>query len=211
MGDGDIYYTLDGSEPTSASSKYEAPVKIKEDATIKAVVVRPTGNSRVFSEKINFSKSTAKPVTLRVAPSRGYEFNGGPELTDGLTGDTNYKTGRWLGFQGKDLDAAIDLKQPVEISKVSFNTNVVKGDWIMGAAGITVKVSEDGQNFKEVATKVIPSLKQSDKDGIYSQEITFAPVKARYVEVIIKSDKLPAWHGGAGNPAYLFVDEIIIQ
>ena len=211
MGDGDIYYTLDGSEPTSASNKYEAPVKIKEDGTIKAVVVRPSGNSRVFSEKINFSKSTAKPVTLRVAPSKGYDFNGGVELTDGLTGDENYKTGRWLGFQGKDLDAAIDLKQPIEISKVAFNTNAVKGDWIMGAAGVTVKVSEDGQNFKEVATKVIPSLKQSDKDGIYPQEITFAPVKARYVEVIIKSDKLPAWHGGAGNPAYLFVDEIIIQ
>ena len=211
MGDGDIYYTLDGSEPTSASNKYEAPVKIKENATIKAVVVRPTGNSRVFSEKITFSKSTAKPVTLRVAPSKGYEFKGGPEMADGLIGDSNYKTGRWLGFQGKDLDAAIDLKQPVEISKVSFNTNVVKGDWIMGAAGVTVKVSEDGKNFKEVVSKTIPSLKQSDKDGIYPQEVTFAPVKARYVEVIIKSDKLPAWHGGAGNPAYLFVDEISIQ
>ncbi len=211
MGDGDIYYTLDGSEPTSASNKYDTPVRIKENATIKAVVVRPAGNSRVFSEKITFSKSTAKPVTLRVAPSRGYEFKGGPEMTDGLTGDTNYKTGRWLGFQGKDLDAAIDLKQPVEISQVAFNTNVVKGDWIMGAAGVTVKVSEDGKNFKEVVSKTIPSLKQSDKDGIYPQEVTFAPVKARYVEVIIKSDKLPAWHGGAGNPAYLFVDEIIIQ
>lgn len=211
MGDGDIYYTLDGSEPTSASNKYDTPVRIKDNATIKAVVVRPAGNSRVFSEKITFSKSTAKPVTLRVAPSRGYEFKGGPEMTDGLTGDTNYKTGRWLGFQGKDLDAAIDLKQPVEISQVAFNTNVVKGDWIMGAAGVTVKVSEDGKNFKEIVSKTIPSLKQSDKDGIYPQEITFAPVKARYVEVIIKSDKLPAWHGGAGNPAYLFVDEIIIQ
>ena len=211
MGDGDIYYTLDGSEPTSASNKYEAPVKIKENATIKAVVVRPAGNSRVFSEKITFSKSTAKPVTLRVAPSKGYEFKGGPEMADGLIGDSNYKTGRWLGFQGKDLDAAIDLKQPVEISKVSFNTNVVKGDWIMGAAGVTVKVSEDGKNFKEVVSKTIPSLKQSDKGGIYPQEVTFAPVKARYVEVIIKSDKLPAWHGGAGNPAYLFVDEISIQ
>ena len=211
MGDGDIYYTLDGSEPTSASNKYDTPVRIKENATIKAVVVRPAGNSRVFSEKITFSKSTAKPVTLRVAPSRGYEFKGGPEMTDGLTGDTNYKTGRWLGFQGKDLDAAIDLKQPVEISQVAFNTNVVKGDWIMGTAGVTVKVSEDGKNFKEVVSKTIPSLKQSDKDGIYPQEVTFAPVKARYVEVIIKSDKLPAWHGGAGNPAYLFVDEILIQ
>ena len=211
MGDGDIYYTLDGSEPTSASNKYEAPVKIKENATIKAVVGRPAGNSRVFSKKITCSKSTAKPVTLRVAPSKGYEFKGGPEMADGLIGDSNYKTGRWLGFQGKDLDAAIDLKQPVEISKVSFNTNVVKGDWIMGAAGVTVKVSEDGKNFKEVVSKTIPSLKQSDKDGIYPQEVTFAPVKARYVEVIIKSDKLPAWHGGAGNPAYLFVDEISIQ
>ena len=107
-------------------------------------------------------------------------------MTDGLTGDTNYKTGRWLGFQEKDLDAAIDLKQPVEISKVAFNTNVVKGDWIMGAAGVTVKVSEDGKNFREVVSKTIPSLKQTDKDGIYPQEITFDPVKARYVEVIIK-------------------------
>ena len=107
----------------------------------------------------------AKPVTLKVAPSRGYDFNGGPELTDGLSGNDNYKTGRWLGFQGKDLDAVIDLKEPTEFSKVSFNTNVVKGDWIMGTAGVTVKVSDDGQNFKEVAYKVIPSLGKDDKIG----------------------------------------------
>ena len=35
-------------------------------------------------------------------------------------------------------------------------------------------------------------------------------VKARYVEVIINSSKLPKWHGGAGSPAFLFVDEIEI-
>ena len=109
------------------------------------------------------------------------------------------------------MDAVIDLKEPTEFSKVSFNTNVVKGDWIMGAAGVTVKVSDDGQNFKEVASKTIPSLGKNDKDGLYPQEISFSPVKARYVEVIIKSDKLPSWHGGAGNPAFLFVDEINLQ
>ena len=211
MGSGDIRYTLDGSEPSANSLLYEAPLKIKEDADIRAVVVRPNGNSRVFSETIHFNKATAKPVTLLVPPSRGYSFNGAPVLTDGLTGDGNYKTGRWLGFQGVDLDAAIDLQKPTEISKVSFNTNVVKGDWIMGATGVTVKVSEDGQTFKEIATEAIPSLKADDKDGIYPHELTFSPVKARYVEVIIKSDKLPAWHGGAGNAAFLFVDEINIE
>ena len=211
MGNGDIRYTLDGSEPSANSLLYEAPLKIKEDADIRAVVVRPNGNSRVFSETIHFNKATSKPVTLLVPPSRGYSFNGAPVLTDGLTGDGNYKTGRWLGFQGVDLDAAIDLQKPTEISKVSFNTNVVKGDWIMGATGVTVKVSEDGQTFKEIATEAIPSLKADDKDGIYPHELTFSPVKARYVEVIIKSDKLPAWHGGAGNAAFLFVDEINIE
>ena len=210
-GNADIHYTLDGSEPNAASPKYEAPLRIKENVEIKAVAIRPTGNSRIFSEKIDFNKATAKPVTLRVAPSKGYDFNGGPELTDGLSGNDNYKTGRWLGFQGKDVDAVIDLKEPTEFSRVAFNTNVVKGDWIMGAAGITVKVSDDGQTFKEVAAKTIPSLGKDDKDGLYPQEITFTPVKARYVKVIIKSDKLPAWHGGAGNPAFLFVDEINIQ
>ena len=65
----------------------------------------------------------------------------------------NYKTGHWLGFQGKDLDATIDLKEPTEIQKVSFNTNVVKGDWIMGASAVTVKVSDDGKNFKIASRK----------------------------------------------------------
>ena len=133
------------------------------------------------------------------------------ELTDGLVGGENYKTGRWLGFQGKDMDAVIDLKEPTEFSKVSFNTNVVKGDWIMETAGITVKVSDDGKTFKEVYSQSIPAMKKEDKDGIYPHEISFDPVTARYVEVIVKSAKLPAWHGGKGHPAFVFVDEIVLE
>lgn len=210
LGEGDIYYTVDGSDPTIASIKYEGPVQINQDCEFKAIVVRPNGTSRIFSEDIFFNKATMKPITLKEQPSKGYVFNGAQVLVDGLHGGSNYKTGHWLGFQGKDLDATIDLKEPTEIQKVSFNTNVVKGDWIMGASAVTVKVSDDGKNFKEVASKKIPELTQNDKDGLYPQEISFAPVKARYVEVIINSSKLPKWHGGAGSPAFLFVDEIEI-
>ena len=210
LGEGDIYYTIDGSDPTIASIKYEGPVQINQDCEFKAIVVRPNGTSRIFSEDIFFNKATMKPITLKEQPSKGYVFNGAQVLVDGLRGGSNYKTGHWLGFQGKDLDATIDLKEPTEIQKVSFNTNVVKGDWIMGASAVTVKVSDDGKNFKEVASKKIPELTQNDKDGLYPQEISFAPVKARYVEIIINSSKLPKWHGGAGSPAFLFVDEIEI-
>lgn len=211
IGGGDIHYTLDGSEPTASSAKYESPLTIKADAEVKAVAIRSTGNSRIFSEKINYSKATAKPITLKEEPSKGYIFNGAPVLNDGLTGNDNYKTGRWLGFQGKDIDATIDLKEPTDISKVSFNTNVVPGDWIMGAAGVTVKVSDDGQTFREVATQTMPEAEKSYDSRIEPVEITFAPVKARYVEIIIKSGKLPAWHTGAGNQAFVFVDEINVE
>lgn len=211
FGKGNIHYTLDGSEPDASSAQYTQPLEIAEDAVLKATVIRPDGKTRTLTEKVGFNKATMKPITLKQAPSKGYAFNGGPELNDGLTGNGNYKTGRWLGFQGKDIEAVIDLKEPTEIKRVAFNTNVVKGDWIMGAAGITVKASDDGKTFREVASKAIPALAQSDKDGLYPQEITFDPVKTRYVEVTIHGSKLPAWHGGAGNPAFLFVDEIAVD
>lgn len=212
LGEGDIYYTTDGTEPTAASSKYEAPVELTANADFRAAVIRPNGSkSRIFAETVTFNKATMKPIQLKEQPSSGYTFNGAPALNDGLKGNNNYKTGRWLGFQGKEIDAVIDLKEPTAFNKVSFATNVVKGDWIMGTSEVTVLVSDDGKEFKKVATKAIPVLNQSDKDGLYPQEITFDQQNARYVEVIIKGSKLPSWHGGAGNPAFLFVDEICID
>ena len=58
LGEGDIYYTVDGSDPTIASIKYEGPVQINQDCEFKAIVVRPNGTSRIFSEDIFFNKAT---------------------------------------------------------------------------------------------------------------------------------------------------------
>ena len=102
----------------------------------------------------------------------------------------------------------IDLKEATEISKLCFRCNVVKGDWIMGPRGVRIRVSDDGVNYREILAQDIADLKQADKDGIYPYEYSFAPVSARYVEVTVRSGKLPDWHPGKGNSAFIFVDEL---
>ena len=95
---------------------------------------------------------------------------------------------------------------------MDISTCVMKGDWVMGARGFEVLVSDDGTNFKSVAKEEYPAMKETDRDGIYDHKLEFSPVKARYVKVIGKPEyKMPQWHGGKGNPSFLFFDEIAIN
>ena len=205
-----IYYTLDGSDPTATDSLYKTPINVGEACTFKAMVVRPAGNSRILTEKIVLNQASLKAIKFNQPADKGYTYNGAEALVDGLNGNDNYRTGRWIGFRGNDLDAIIDFKEAQKIEKVNLATLAVKGDWVMGASKIIISVSEDGKTFKQVANKSIAPLAQNDKDGIIAHKISFASTTARYVQIVVKPSILPAWHGGAGKPAYLFVDEICI-
>lgn len=208
----DIHYTLDGTEPTEASPKYNGILKIDGACTLKAVAIRPTGNSKVLSEQISFNKATLKPVTMNQLVNKQYEFKGAPTLVDGLKGGTNYKTGRWIAFYKNDMEAVIDLQKPVEISGIALSTCVEKGDWVFDTRGISVAVSEDGKDFKEVASENYPAMKQTDRNGVYDHQLSFSPVTARYVKVTALSEhSIPDWHGGKGNFGFLFVDEIAVN
>lgn len=207
-----IHYTLDGTEPTAASPVADSILVIKQSCTLNALALRPTGNSRMLTEKIAFSKSTSKPTKANQPVNKQYQYNGVTTLTDGLKGNGNYKTGRWIAFYRNDMDVTIDLQQPTEISSVAFTTCVEKGDWVFDARGFTVEVSDDGDNFTAVASEEYPAMKESDRNGLYEHKLTFTPVQARYVRVIAPSEKsMPQWHGGRGNQSFLFVDEITIE
>lgn len=207
-----IYYTLDGSEPTTASEKYTDVIKIDKPCTLRTVAIRPSGSSKITKDEISFSKSSMKPITMLQPINKQYEFSGATVLVDGMTGNMNYKTGRWIAFYTNDLEAVIDLKEATEISSMTLHTCVEKGDWIFDTRGITVSVSDDNQTFKEVASEAYPAMKESDSNQIYTHELKFDPVKTRYVKVkALSEQKIPSWHGGKGNPGFLFVDEIILN
>lgn len=210
--DAPIYYTLDGSEPDANSTKYEGVVSVKEDTQIKAVSIRE-GNqkSKIFNEKVVVNQSSFKPAKLLTTPARSYEFNGADLLVDGLFGSSNYKTGRWIGFQGDDLVIVIDMLEPTEISKVSVRNNVVTGDWIYDASEIIVEASDDDLNYTSVAKENIVDKNNDHWEDIVSHEFDFDATTARYFKVTVKSSIMPEWHPGKGNRAFIFVDEIVLN
>ena len=207
-----VYYTLDGTEPTTASAKYEGTLKLKESCVIKAMGVRATGNTRVFSEEIKIHKASFRPITMLQPINEQYKFEGAGVLLDGLKGNFNYKTGRWIAFYKNDMEAVIDMKQPTEISSVSISTLVEKGDWVFDARKFAVSISEDGKNFKEIAKEEYPAMTLDNPNQIYDHVLTFDPVKTQYIKVYVQPEhKLPNWHGGKGLQSFIFIDEITVN
>ena len=211
--DGDIYYTLDGTDPTMSSKLYKEPVSIKESCTIKATSFRNGEATNIASETFQFSKSTGCPIKMLQPINAQYEYAGAITLVDGLlASDTEYQTGRWIAFYRNDMEAVIDLGEPTTVSNVGFNVCVEKGAWIFNARKVEVALSEDGENFVTVVNQEIPAQAESEPNEIYAHSYDFDPATARYIKVKATPEhKIPSWHGGKGNPAFLFVDEIVVK
>lgn len=207
------YYTLDGSEPSASSQQYRQPFTIGKTTTIKTKAIRNGRESNVTEETLTYNLATMHPITLNSKPDPTYTYKGANLLVDGMQGDDNYRSGRYIGIYGQDLDAIIDLQDTKEISSVSIGTYLVPGDYIFGLTGIDIYVSEDGKTYNKIASKSIPTLEKGSKNNVLKREsISFDKTKARYVHIIGKNTPvLPDWHPGAGKPTYLFLDEISIN
>ncbi len=207
-----IYYTLDGTAPTEKSTKYTQPIEIKANAELKAAAFRDHKASKVYSETFSFNKATLKKVTLEIAPDPKYTYNGAITLVDGRRGRPSYGSGEWLGFNTKEIIAIVDLGELTEISTVSIGTFISPGSWIFNARQFTVLVSDGSQTFKQVSDESYPVLGKDEGEKVIDLAAKFATVKAQYVKLVIKTEQsIPAWHGGKGNAAYVFVDEITIK
>lgn len=222
MGGAEIRYTLDGADPFDAngnpaptSKVYKEPFLINHSTTLKTAAKVDGHVGRVTTDTIDVNAATFAKVDIDAPFARNYSFDGPQTLTDGLSGNTSYKTGRWLGFNNQDPVVTLTLPEAAMVSELTFNNCVNMRDWIADARGYTVEgaLGPDGE-WQVLAKGTIPERTQDDGPfAVSHHNVKFnAPVKVDRVRLTVLSTRsLPEWHVGAGKPAHIFLDEITLK
>lgn len=221
---GFITYTTDGSTPTAAAPRYTAPLVLQTSCTVQAAIFadeQPNDLhastpriSNIVEQAFVVSKTSGKPITLVHEPHRSYNTGGAAALVDGVWGERRFKGVQWLGFEGADCEAVIDLQTAQRLTVLRVGFYVGEGLWIYAPRSIEVAVSEDGTQFTPLATQIpterLPA--QALPAGVTRAELRLGGITARFVRVRVQNyGRIPDGRQGAGNAAWLMVDEVSVE
>lgn len=214
MEDVKIYYTLDGSDPTSDSKLYYKPILLKESTVLKAIAFHPQCYESEVSKK-NFFK--AQKIRLNEAsliplPHENYPGDGVSSLTDHKKGSLDFRDGNWLGIAKEDVEVEYTFLDTIELQSVTLSTISDPNSWIFPPQGIEVWLQEVKGKWVKVGETKIDILKEMEKPNLQFHTCTFVKCKTSKLKVRIKNTKtIPEWHLRAGKGTWLFVDELIFE
>jgi hypothetical protein len=194
-----VYYTTDGTEPTSKSKLYVRPFVINTDTTVKAraIDVRGRRQSAIVTGSFHRIPHDWK-LTLSSEYSSQYPGGGADALIDGIRGTMNWSSGAWQGYWEKDLVTTVDLGRVQRVSEVGAGFLQDIGSWIWFPRRVEIDLSVDGKSFTRVASIVHDTRDTTIKD--YVQTIT--PQNARFVRLRAAN---------SGKNTWIFADEILIR
>lgn len=200
----DIRYAL-GDTSIEKGEKYTVPIAIKATTTYKAAVFSANATNTITSGQITFHKAIGKPVSYSPLYHKSYQGQGEGTLTNVIRGTKNFHDGQWLGWLGDDVTLTLDLGETTEVSEVRIGAMDAQSSGIYFPERLTVALSADGKNYREVAAQEEPCTikgKPSLKDFV----LKFDTQSTRYLKIQLKNVKTPP----KGGDAWLFIDEILV-
>jgi hexosaminidase len=205
-----IHYTLDGSIPTDQSPVYSKPIIIEKNATLVAAVLQKGIILDQVKKSFQLHKGVGKSITLETLPDKQYNKGGNNAWVNGCLGnDEQFSDDEWLGWEGKAFDGTIDFGNAVTVSSLQTRFFQKPSSWVWVAKKLTVQVSDDRKIFRTIAEKDVPV---PSKDGAMPFNISWLPVTAKYMRIIAEPlGKIPDGNTGAGDEAWLFVDEMVVN
>ncbi len=212
-----IRYTDDGTDPDSTTSPiYKGPITADGFTLIKAKSIK-TGwySSPIIS--FSFFKKGIMPsgAELINKPNEKYTGSGGATLIDGKKGlAENFNDAAWLGFREQPFAATFyfDTVQTINSISISYNENVQS--YLMPPAEVEVWAGESKDKLKLLKKETArqPTKEEKNIVRVEGMKIDVPQSTYKYYKIIAKNVlKLPPWHPGKGEKAWIFIDEIFFN
>ncbi|MFC5626688.1 alpha-L-fucosidase [Algoriphagus winogradskyi] len=167
----EIYYTVDGSEPSVASQQYSEPFQIEQASTLQAISIDPATGKKSESLRIDVDLAKSKWVGSTEKSAKAIDENAGSYFTS----ENNILT--------VDLGESVSLK--------GFTYLPMQGRYPSGfITNFAFEVSENGTSWKQVASGEFSNIVNSPIE----QTIRFDAVNAHFI-------RLKATKTADGNPA----------
>ena len=209
----DLYYTLNGDEPTLASNPIDMPFEAQDVHTIRLAGFRSDRRfGGIVERSVHLHKAVGATLTLLASYTEKYSGGGPYALVDGFAASDDWRDGAWQGFEEVDVVGTIDLGQVTEIHRIGLTCLQDLSVWIFPPRKIEIELSEDGEDFELAWKTDVPLATQGSDRRIFEYGHSFERTRARYVRVRVENKGIcPDWHRGAGGKAWIFIDEIAVD
>ncbi len=207
----EIRYTLNGQEPTEKDLLYTKPLVITgKRVSIKA---KAMGKNFLPSETVSvaFMKTGKNIKQINFTePNPKYTTNKKNLLNDHIGGNTNFSSGAWLGYDRDTVEVDIELVKKETIKGVLVDILQNESSWIFLPEQVLLYYYDEAKKSylplgKETLFSETPSPKQCDAREILAKQA----IKTNKLKLVLYPlKKIPAWHPGKDNHAWLFIDEI---
>ena len=155
-----------------------------------------------------YNLASGKPVRLLTQPKK-YAGEDPQALTDGAFGGPSFYA-NWLGFEGNDMVAELDLGETRSVSACALAFLQVVNHIVFLPLEVTYLYAGEDRQFVPLGQLPNPRPldRQSKINDLHEFRLEFPAVQARYLKVHARNlGTAPYWHHGAGLPAWIFADE----
>lgn len=215
-----IRFTTDGTEPDSVSSPvYKGGEMIDATKTIRAKAYKPGWISSDIIEKM-FLKHGYRPDTVVLLTRTDSSYSGsGTILNDLDKGSTNFRDGSWIAWRKIPMEVLLEYKTPVTVQSVTLSSMVDLNRHIFPPLTVEIWGGDDKENLKLLGSTKPEQFGQMTDDSLRKQrafltrfESKIQPSTIKYIKIKgAPVPKLPSWHRDKGKPAYIFLDEILVN
>ncbi len=159
-----------------------------------------------------YRKETGATVQYYSMYDSTYQADGITALTDGKISFYDFKNSAWQGFYNNDLDVLVSLPRKEKLNQVMIHCLASPDDWIYFPRKISVIVLDAKM---QVVKSFIHEYNELPKEAngsrkIEELEINLEGIEGSFIKVkAYNPGPCPADGKGAGNPSWIFCDEIL--